>query len=806
MRRAGAMKDSPSNARIMIVEDDRLTALDIRNALRRIGYQVYDPLASGAEAVEKAAALDPDLIIADITLEGEMNGIEAVRQIKKMMDIPVIYFTAYSSPEMFRRALETHPHGYLVKPVGTDDLYTTIETALQRSGLERKLRDSESRYRTLVEISPDGIALTDLDLNFLMANRKFLTMYGFESFDDLKSSGATAYTLFSEEERDRAMQNLRSNLDADSQQTSEYKSMRRDGTVFPIDLTLTVVRDESDQPKYLLGIVRDISKRKMLEENLQWELSSNASLADLSEFIIRPGIAIEEISEQVLQHARTLTGSDHGYAGIIDLKTGELVCHTLSRMMERECGIKNENERIAFPRGEDGRYGGLWGHSLNTLKPFFTNSPGGHQALMRVPSGHVPLKNFLSVPAVVGETLLGQIALANTRHDYTDRDLETVRRIADLYALTIQRQNYERALQEANELLEQRVRERTAKLRSEIEERKRVEQMLREGEEVARGLINSPSEPVFLVSTDGTVIDLNAELEKRMELAKAEIIGTSMFDYIREDQAAGYRQKMDAVASSGKAVRFEHQIGRNWFDTIMYPVTDYRGIVTKLAVFSHDITETRRLQKEIMEISELERKRIGQDLHDGLGQKLTGIGFLAEALKRSMHEKNYPELADIEEISANIAESIDDARKISRGLWTTRIESYDARRALLELAEDTEDLFGITCSLESDLSGPIVDSAIVTNLYFITRESINNAIKHGKADRIDVRLSDDPESLFLEIQDNGMGAAATFDEGKGIGLRIMRYRAGIIGGTCTFDAAGKGFTVRVAIRKESFGR
>jgi PAS domain S-box-containing protein len=796
------MKNRMSTARIMIVEDDQLTALDLRTTLRRIGYEVPEPVSSGTAAVEMAAAMEPDLIIADITLEGEMTGIEAVRQIKKTMDIPVIYFSAYSSPEIFRLALETHPHGYLVKPVGTDDLYTTIETALKRSGLEKKLRDSEERYRTLVEISPDGIALSDLNMNFLMANRKFLAMYGYDSFENLKSSGITVFDLFSEEERGRARENLKKNIEADAQLTTEYRSLRRDGTVFPIDLTLTVVRDEAGLPRYLLGIVRDISKRKMLEENLQWELTINAALADLSEYIIRPGITIGEMSDMVLRHARELTGSEHGYVGIIDPQTGDLVCHTLCRMIETECSIRGDRESIRFPAGRDGSYNALWGHSLNTLKPFFTNAPGTHPSSRSVPAGHVLIKNFLSVPAVVGETLLGQIALANAPHDYTDRDLETVRRIADLYALALQRQNFERALQEANELLEERVRERTAKLRSEIEERKKAELMLREGEEVARALINSPSEPVILVSTEGTVIDLNAELEKRLGRPKSDVIGGSMFAYLSKQQAGRYREKMESVVASGKAVRWENQIGGSWYDTIMYPVTDHRGVVTKLAVFAHDITETRRLQKEIMEISELERKRIGQDLHDGLGQKLTGIGFLAEALKRTMREKNYPELQDIEEISANITESIDDARKISSGLWTTRLDSYDARRALIELAEDTENLFGITCRFDSRLSGPIYNGAVVTNLYFIARESINNAIKHGRAGLIEIRLFDDNDGLYLEIQDNGAGADDTFTESKGIGLRIMRYRAGIIGGFCSFEAGPEGFTVRVTIRKE----
>ncbi len=364
------------------------------------------------------------------------------------------------------------------------------------------------------------------------------------------------------------------------------------------------------------------------------------------------------------------------------------------------------------------------------------------------------------------------------------------------------RKKLEENLQEAKEMLELRVRERTKKLVNEIEERVKTEIKLREGEEVAQALINSPSEPVILVTADGTVLDANAEYEKRLRRPKAEIVGRSMFDFIDDVSAARYREKIAAVFESGKAVRFEHHLGGGWYDTIIYPVRDHRKSVTKLAVFAHDITETRRLQKDIMAISELERRRIGQELHDGLGQKLTGIAFLAEALKGSMKEKGYPEVEDIEEISSNIAESIDHARKISSGLWTTRLESYDAEGALRELADDTETLFGITCHLDNRIGEPVVNSSVVVNLYFICRESINNAIKHGRAGRIDILLSDDPECIYLEIRDNGSGAPESFLNKTGIGLRIMQYRAGIIGGTCAFESTPEGFIVRTAIRKE----
>lgn len=618
-----------SDALILIVEDDSLTALDIRNTLERIGYRVPDPVISGAEAVSKATELKPDLIIADISLRGELNGIDAVRQIQKTIDVPVIYLTAYSSPEMFRRALGTNLFGYLVKPVSMDDLHTTIETALQRGGLERKLRESEERYRTLFEESPEPI---------IIFNR-------------------VGFAL---------------NINPAYEQFTGYS---REETI-GLNFTKLPVLLQQHMPEYL-EIYRNMMKGNKLHRMEIPVLHKNGKQLYVEIFISSLVKEQKLTAFQII--ARDITEQKHA---IMELKAS-----------------KNE-------------------------------------------------------------------------------------------------------LKEANELLEQRVRERTKKLLNEIEERKKIELKLREGEEVARALIDSPSEPVFLASTDGTVIDLNFELEKRLGLAKNEIIGRSMFDFISKRTAARYREKIQAVVVSEKAARFENQLGGNWYDTIMYPVPDHRGVVTKLAIFSHDITETRRLQKDIMEISELERKRIGQELHDGLGQKLTGIAFLAEALKRTMREKDYPEVSDVEEITANIAESIDQARKISSGLWTTRLESYDAARALQELADDTENLFGITCKLDSHISIPLFNSTVVINLYFIARESINNAIRHGKARRIDIRLSDDRDCIYLEIKDNGKGAAAAFQDGAGIGLRIMQYRAGIIGGACSFENGGHGFIVRVTIRKE----
>lgn len=167
-----------SGTLILIIENDRLTSLDMRETLQRLGYRVAEPAFSGTEGIARANELRPDLIILDIMLEGAPDGIETARRIKKVMDVPVIYITGQTSPQIFRRALETDPHGYLIKPFSTDDLHASIETAIRRSGLERRLRDSELRFRSIIEQSRDSIVLTDEEGIVIEWNRAIESLSG----------------------------------------------------------------------------------------------------------------------------------------------------------------------------------------------------------------------------------------------------------------------------------------------------------------------------------------------------------------------------------------------------------------------------------------------------------------------------------------------------------------------------------------------------------------------------------------------------------------------------------------------------
>lgn len=211
------------------------------------------------------------------------------------------------------------------------------------------------------------------------------------------------------------------------------------------------VRDNETTVK-VIGSVQDITAQKKVQKLLEREVAVNAALADLYVPLLSRSSTIEDIATIVLEKALHLTGSEHGYASEIDEVTGDNVGHTLTRMVETGCEVPNQ--RVIFPKGPDGCYPKLYGHSLNTLRSFFTNSPETHASSEGVPEGHVPLTRFLSVPVTAAGTLLGQIAVANSSRDYTDEDVKVVERLAQNYALGLERKRWEDALRRSERSLE----------------------------------------------------------------------------------------------------------------------------------------------------------------------------------------------------------------------------------------------------------------------------------------------------------------------------------------------------------------
>jgi len=209
-----------------------------------------------------------------------------------------------------------------------------------------------------------------------------------------------------------------------------------------------------------------------------------------------------------------------------------------------------------------------------------------------------------------------------------------------------------------------------------------------------------------------------------------------------------------------------------------------------------DITERRRLEAEVLQISEREQRRIAQDLHDGLGQHLTGVVHLAAVLQARLAERSLPEAADAARIVKLLDDSVAQTRTLARGLHPVQLEAHGLMSALEQLAAIVRDMFKIDCRLECSRPVLMPDNGMATHLYRIAQEAINNAIKHGRASQIRIGLVDSSKRITLTVRNNGIAMPDKRSSKEGIGLRIMQHRATIIGGSLVIVSdARRGTTV-----------
>ncbi len=192
-----------------------------------------------------------------------------------------------------------------------------------------------------------------------------------------------------------------------------------------------------------------------------------------------------------------------------------------------------------------------------------------------------------------------------------------------------------------------------------------------------------------------------------------------------------------------------------------------------------EIAKRRLLEKEILNVSEREQQRIGQDLHDDLGQHLAGTWLLSDTLKKKLVEKGLAEAADAAEISVLLKDALALTRTLARGLHPVAIADGGLFAALSELSARTRQMFRVRCDCQSPPNLEL-DIATATHLYRIAQEAVTNAVKHGGAKKISIEISTNPHSCVLSVKNDGEPLPAS-PSGEGMGLRIMRYRADLIG-------------------------
>ncbi len=339
----------------MVVEDEGLIALSIQRTLRNLGYEVPAVVASGEEAVRQALALRPDLVLMDIMLEGEMDGITAATRIQSCLDVPVVYLTAYSDDHTLARAKVTGPFAYLVKPFEEVNLRAALEMALYRHGMERRLKESEHWLATTLNSIGDAVIATDAQGAVTFLNPQAERLTGWSCQEAAGKPIADVFQIVDETLRTSAANPLGRALEtgAVTDLANPTLLVTRNGEERPIDDSAAPIRDEQGNRMGGVLVFRDVTERRRIEAELNryrdyleelvekrtWELqqakaaaeaasqAKSAFLATMSHEIRTPLNGVLGMAELLLgtplsreqrRYASILTQSGQTLLGLID--------------------------------------------------------------------------------------------------------------------------------------------------------------------------------------------------------------------------------------------------------------------------------------------------------------------------------------------------------------------------------------------------------------------------------------------------------------------------------------------------------
>lgn len=318
-----------------------------------------------------------------------------------------------------------------------------------------------------------------------------------------------------------------------------------------------------------------------------------------------------------------------------------------------------------------------------------------------------------------------------------------------------------------------------------ITERVEAEEARRRTTQLLDNIMRSLPVIVGRIDPEGKVVEAQGSGLSHLGLSPERLLGQTFTEL--------FPQTIEPIhhALSGEAANFPlsgREDGAEWTAefSVMFDAVQREGAT----FFGRDVTDRRWLERRLLTVSDAEQQRIGADLHDGVGQQLTGLACLAAALRDRLKQRVPEEARQAETITRLANEAIAQARALAHGLCPVQLEKAGLVMALEQLADQAETLHGIECSFEAKGPPPRCDHLTAMHLYRIAQEAIHNAVRHGRARRILISLTSKRSQHRLIISDDGEGFDATLHHrGPGAGLRLMGYRAGMIGGM--FSAESK---------------
>jgi len=329
-------------------------------------------------------------------------------------------------------------------------------------------------------------------------------------------------------------------------------------------------------------------------------------------------------------------------------------------------------------------------------------------------------------------------------------------------------------------------------------DRKQAEAALRGSEKRYRTLVEGSLQGITILDSEDRCVFANTALANMLGFEHAQnLVGQVLSDRITPQELVRIQRYRQAQLRGDPAPnRYELQGVRQdgtlcWLEVLSSPL-EWEGQPASMATVI-DISEQKQLQQELINLSEHEQRRLGRDLHDGLGQLLTGTALFSRLLADKLATQGRPEATEAAQVADWIQQAVGTTHDVAHGLYPESLASHGLQIALETLAAQTAQLFGITCRLEGSIPDNLLPLSAALHLYRIVQESLTNAVKHGQATSVVIQLEMTSEHLCMRVQDNGIGMPQDVSPG-GMGQRNMQTRAALLDATLSIGSTEAGGT------------
>lgn len=650
----------------------------------------------------------------------------------------------------------------------------------ERVESEKAIERSEIKYKKLIETSQNGVALLDIETNFVFLNNRMATLLGYDNYKELKGKNATK--IMTNNEQQSFISGKEKELFSDGKLSNfRIDVLKKDGTTLPTELNISVINDDLGKPEFFMIVMHDISYQIEAEKKLKKQALVESYFAEVSRFLLHPESSIQEVSKYIMKHLHILLESDESYISCNNMVVNSRTNNTNSNNNCIISTIHDSEGTLTFTEYDTPIFKLIEDKTGIISTPKYFNSIDEISDLKIFHPKQSEISNILLCPVFTVELHLGYIILYNKEGGFANEDVQITTRFAELYGYFL----FQRKIQ--FELTESR--ERFMQLANNIDS-------------------------IFFITSPNLkkIIYVSPAIKQIMGISVQEIYEKPRiwFKNVNNEDIGPIINKIRKIRIDKNVsfqeleYRYKHPIGKEiWISSYLFPIYDEKGEVIRIAGTARNVTSAKMASRQEMNAlikgEENERRRLSQELHDGLGPLMTTLRLYMQAIERT---KDTDKITDIAQKSEKVFyEAVRTLTEISNNLSPHVLKNYGVAEALKYFIEKVRQINNI--EIEYNYTYPNrADDLTETTVYRAVCELINNSVKHSGAKKIQIDIKRDSEGILVIFNDNGKGFDPDyiFSTNKGMGLNNMQNRIRNINGDINFKTlAGEGFEAIIKI-------